>query len=179
MILDVGCGFIQGKHEVDGDIGVDIRRGICHIQCDAHFLPLRDRAFSHVNMIAVLEHLEKPLTALREAKRVAERNATFDIVVPKDARGSWINLKRLIFEFPFSIPILLRFYYVKLKHKPVGHKRQVRVGDIAKLLHIVEIETVSLRHSWFRGKNNLLRKYSGFDGRMGIWKDLRVLAVKT
>jgi ubiquinone/menaquinone biosynthesis C-methylase UbiE len=178
MILDVGCDFIQGKHKVDGDVGVDIRKGICHVQCGVHFLPFRDHVFSHVNMIAVLEHLNKPLIALREAKRVAKQHAIFNIIVPKDARGSWINLKRLIFEFPFSIPILIRFYYVGLKHKPIGHKRQVKVSDIAKVLKIVTVEIVRC-HSWFRGKNNLLRKYSGFDGRMGMWKDLKILAVKT
>lgn len=171
--LDVGCGFIQGKHKVDGNVGVDVRKGICHIQCDAHYLPFKHKVFSHVNLIAVLEHLDKPLMALREALRVAKDKATFKIVVPKDARGNMIKLKQLIFEFPLSLPKIVKFYLSIPKHHPIGHKRQVNVEDIAKVLKVTNVR-ITGHHSWFR----LLRKLFSFEPQIGMWKDLKILAVK-
>lgn len=42
------------------------------VQCDAHFLPFRDKAFDFVHCSHVLEHLEDPRKAYRELKRVGK-----------------------------------------------------------------------------------------------------------
>ena len=42
------------------------------VQCDAHFLPFKDKAFDFVHCSHVLEHLEDPKKAYRELKRVGK-----------------------------------------------------------------------------------------------------------
>ena len=66
-VLDVGCGLAP-----EGDVNTDIqkRRVPNFVQCDVYHLPFRDKAFTHVVMNHVLEHLHNPLVALKELKRV-------------------------------------------------------------------------------------------------------------
>jgi len=42
------------------------------VQCDAHFLPFKDKVFDFVHCIHVLEHLEDPKKAYTELKRVGK-----------------------------------------------------------------------------------------------------------
>ena len=78
-ILDVGAGdglitYLLGAKGIEYEptavaiaqaIGVDV------IQGDAYNLPFDDNSFDAVTMIDVIEHLERPQDALREAFRVA------------------------------------------------------------------------------------------------------------
>lgn len=76
MILDVGCGageFEEGGKR-RGDINIDVRKpkNKPHnfILCDGQRLPFQSDTFSKALMIDVIEHLEKPVEALKELKRV-------------------------------------------------------------------------------------------------------------
>ena len=81
MILDVGCGA-----SAIGDVNCDLlvpesdlklvpmkswRAPENFVRADVRYLPFRSRSFDLVHCSHVLEHLEDPLEALRELKRVS------------------------------------------------------------------------------------------------------------
>lgn len=76
MKLDVGCGGSEKFkiHKVRGDINCDILKPVYKIPnfvlCDAHHLPFKDEMFDQVTMFDVIEHLQSPFNALKEAWRV-------------------------------------------------------------------------------------------------------------
>lgn len=76
MILDVGCGageFEEGSIR-RGSINIDIRKPKNKPQnfvlCDCQRLPFQADTFSKALIMDVIEHLEKPVDALKELKRV-------------------------------------------------------------------------------------------------------------
>lgn len=78
-VLDVGAGdglithLLNAKgieYEAEG-VRLAQEKGVDVIQGDAYALPFEDNSFEAVTMIDVIEHLEDPLKALREARRVA------------------------------------------------------------------------------------------------------------
>ena len=75
MYLEIGTGTNpQSKHIKHHDIiHVDINPNAAHleIRCDIHFLPFIDKVFNSVFAFHVLEHLNNPLSALHEIKRVS------------------------------------------------------------------------------------------------------------
>jgi len=102
MKLDIGCGT-----EPKGDVNCDLFKGITphlirnepivpkeipnFIQCDVVHLPFPDHTFDVVNASEVIEHLENPILALREMKRVSKRLVTLDVpnlrrLTPEDNR---------------------------------------------------------------------------------------------
>jgi ubiquinone/menaquinone biosynthesis C-methylase UbiE len=89
MRLDVGCG-----NTPSGDVNVDLSGSERHrdgiklvakkipnfIYASAYALPFRNNSFDEVVSFHLLEHLEVPLAALREMKRVSKDVVT--VVVP-------------------------------------------------------------------------------------------------
>jgi len=81
--LNVGCGCDNW-----GDIRLDIERyssryrkpTTANIIADVHHLPFRPKVFSHIRCYHVLEHLENPILALQEMKRVC--NGIIDLKYP-------------------------------------------------------------------------------------------------
>lgn len=78
-VLDVGAGdglitsLLNAKgieYELEGVLLAQ-EKGVDVIQGDAYDLPFEDNSFEAVTMIDVIEHLEDPLKALQEARRVA------------------------------------------------------------------------------------------------------------
>ena len=82
-VLDVGCGIGRFGASVLGRvrwIGLDESArqiGDCSyrpvVRGDARFLPFGDESFDAVVMLWMLYHLDEPLVALREARRVVRR----------------------------------------------------------------------------------------------------------
>lgn len=78
-ILDVGAGDglityllrAKGIEYEPSAVAIAQAIGVDVIQGDAYNLPFEDDSFDAVTMIDVIEHLEKPQDALREAFRVA------------------------------------------------------------------------------------------------------------
>lgn len=78
-VLDVGAGdglitHLLGakgiEYETEG-VRLAQEKGADVVQGDAYALPFPDNSFEAVTMIDVIEHLDDPLKALKEARRVA------------------------------------------------------------------------------------------------------------
>jgi len=72
LVLDIGSGGNPISSSRYGIVHADIRR--CKhvdVRCDAHHLPFRDGCFRILYASHILEHLNHPLLALKEFKRVS------------------------------------------------------------------------------------------------------------
>lgn len=88
MILDLGSGGSEKyrRHKVRGDVNVDILKPTYKIPnfvlCDAHFLPFKDGLFDEVMMFDIVEHLNSPSEAIKEAYRVIQKKGKLQIGTP-------------------------------------------------------------------------------------------------
>lgn len=92
--LDVGCGVPSRYHQpIKGEnvIHVDRDRTAVHleVQCDAHNLPFQNSIFSTVYANHILEHLNNPIKAIQEMKRVSAKRVV--IKVPNASYFKWKN----------------------------------------------------------------------------------------
>jgi SAM-dependent methyltransferase len=74
-VLDIGCGECELKKYLPGDCqytGVDLAPSEHVIQGSAYKLDFNDRSFDTTLLLNVLEHLENPLLALTEIRRVTK-----------------------------------------------------------------------------------------------------------
>lgn len=86
-VLNLGCG-----NDLRGDIRIDLKPDIStalNLVADAHYLPLREKVIGSTLCKSVLEHVESPIKAILEMKRVT-RNEII-IVVP-----NVINIMRIM-----------------------------------------------------------------------------------
>jgi len=83
-MLNVGCGGRSNdKACYLGDVRIDMKRlPPATMLMDAHFLGFRDSLFDRIVCFEVLEHLESPIKALKEFKRVLKENGEIIISVP-------------------------------------------------------------------------------------------------
>jgi ubiquinone/menaquinone biosynthesis C-methylase UbiE len=97
-ILDVGCGgeLLRGYLSSGYYVGLDIEGGT--VRGSAVELPFRNRSFDTVALCEVLEHLESPHMALREACRVARKRLV--ISIPNEY--SLVRLARLAAGIPME-----------------------------------------------------------------------------
>jgi len=96
--LDVGSfdGLVVAPHK--NAIGLDIKPTESYVPLvvgDMHNLPFKNEVFDTVSICHVLEHTEKPLAVLKEAKRVSKNDAKCIIVVP-NAKAPLARLARLL-----------------------------------------------------------------------------------
>ena len=94
MILDVGCGNpsldlspIEGEDVIH--IDVDPKSFHLEVQCDAHALPFKENIFATVYANHILEHLDDPIKALKELRRVSTNLVI--IKVPNASYFKWKN----------------------------------------------------------------------------------------
>jgi ubiquinone/menaquinone biosynthesis C-methylase UbiE len=101
MVLDIGCGsgwLIAALEKANprGICGLDISRGqylkaadpsmprAPFVEGDAYYLPVRDESVDVVIMTEVLEHLDRPSAAVRDAARVLRRGGRLLVTVPAE-----------------------------------------------------------------------------------------------
>ena len=84
MILNVGCGGRPGdKSTYFGDVRIDVKKfPAVTMLMDAHFLGFRDSVFDKIVGFEVLEHLESPINAIREFRRVLRDDGSVVLTVP-------------------------------------------------------------------------------------------------
>ena len=74
---------------VDEDYGRSIE-DVVDVVGDAESLPFRDKSFDTVVLGDVLEHLDDPLRAVAEARRVARRRVVATVPSYPDPRHRWV-----------------------------------------------------------------------------------------
>jgi ubiquinone/menaquinone biosynthesis C-methylase UbiE len=92
LTLEIGCGDKKVKN-----IGIDIRKTpFTTVLASCEFLPFSDSVFDKVSARMALEHLNNPVVAILEAKRVLKVQGEFEAVVPKDSKGTIYQLKQIL-----------------------------------------------------------------------------------
>lgn len=152
-ILDVGCGSGDLTSEIkkftpDLEItGCDKERkrldyyrrhsdgGVKMTHCDAHKLLFGDASFNAVLMLDVLEHLDAPEDALREAHRVLRKGGVFHLAVPCErSLATWDGW-------------LHRFFKLNLKREPVGHIQLFTFEGVRRMLEDQGFEVANFHFS--------------------------------
>lgn len=92
MILDIGSGAKNKYHKLLNGVNVihaDLDRNAYHLEvlCDAHELPFKENCFSIVHASHILEHLENPVKAILEMRRVTRNRVV--IKVPNESYFKW------------------------------------------------------------------------------------------
>ena len=80
-VLDVGCGEGITTRKM-GAIGMDLDQG--DVRGSVYSIPFPDETFDAVTLLDVIEHLDHPVTALKEIKRVLRPGGKLILMFPND-----------------------------------------------------------------------------------------------
>lgn len=107
--LNIGAGemqwienelFLNNKDFISSDLDKknlgNNNKAINKVNCDATNLPFKDRYFSQVIILDVLEHIKDHKKALGEIKRVLKKGGRLAICVPNDTLLSYFNPVRYV-----------------------------------------------------------------------------------
>ena len=141
-ILDIGCGN-DPKGNVNCDLycnetphimvqhKINAKKIPNFVNCDARFLPFREKTFDIVNASQVLEHVINPALLLEEMKRVSNDIVTLDVP----------NLRRLTPEenphhlyswSDVTLSNLLNLYFTQVTIIPSGYQGYLRENFLKK-----------------------------------------------
>ena len=133
MELSIGCG------DKPCDIGIDIRKTkFTTVQASCEKLPFRELIFDKVSARMVLEHLDNPVVALKEVRRVLKVRGKLFAVVPNDSLGRMYLVKCFL---------LLRFKAVWQFTKGIQsgeHKWQFSISGCKKLIDLLGFKKVDV-----------------------------------
>lgn len=164
--LNVGCGYKPLREGVNVDL---VDKAQCHfdwspqkvklfVNGDAHALPFHDDWFDGILCSHCLEHLENPLVALKEFRRILKPGGYLVLVVPSKfywsySHGhiySWDNvtLKELCLKvFPE-----VKVNYTK-KIYDINQRYGIIINLLSRLLYLkTEVKAVCVKELLFRTK---------------------------
>lgn len=130
-MLDIGCGTSYEAH-----VRVDIERWstlyrrptMANVIASAEFLPFRDTSFNDVQLHHVIEHINNPIRAVREALRVGGR-VVFSYPHRRDGLGLWAEfLECFVLLFQRREPLTFLYHTQKMfrwKERMLTHKWQI------------------------------------------------------
>jgi ubiquinone/menaquinone biosynthesis C-methylase UbiE len=145
-ILDLGCGFgefsgvfFEGQIEMGIDISLDdlivankINKYKKLVTADARYLPFKDKSFSTIVSISVLEHIPNMQKAIKEAYRVLKPGGIFIITMPTLELNNNLFYPSIFKKIGF---IDLADWYVNKYHQIFKH---INILTEKKWVHIVE-----------------------------------------
>ena len=151
-LLDVGCGWearlLQDLSPyIAKGVGVDFKAPDVKTEKIETFtshidgsLPFADESFDLITMLAVLEHLDRPLDILKECARVLRPNGGIVIMVPS-------RYAKPVLEFlAFKVGIVSR-------DEILDHKNYFNKEDLEKLFS--EVDDLKIQeHSYFQWRFN-------------------------
>ena len=125
-VLDVGCGLgllknYLDKNRVNKYIGLDVE-GKIDVHGSIYDLPFKDEVFDTVVMSEVLEHLEHPLDAFREVKRVCKSRII--LTVPN----------------PYSVQQLYTIFVHRYSLEVENHVLAFSDGEINRICHRLNLK---------------------------------------
>jgi len=129
-----------------GEIGVDLKHGLCDVIASAYYLPFKNNYFEKVIMSHVLEHLTDCVEALKEAARVLTKGGILIIEVPNP------------YNFGIFKDILLRkreFYKASRDHIYAFGENELR-----NLLTRLNFKSISIKYVNSVGAERKLKKSS-------------------
>ena len=153
MILDVGCGA-----NPQGDVNVELYPLISDhraetinprfipnlVVADAHHLPFREDSFTRIIADNLLEHLERPLDAVREFSRVAQRLTVYVPYAPLRERR-----EHLYSWTPDTLRNLLRKAYAHVQVTPTTRIKYIRRSRLLRLPILAHIVSRLLQNPRF------------------------------
>jgi predicted SAM-dependent methyltransferase len=146
MILNVGCGGRpDDKACFFGDVRVDVARfPSVMVLMDAHFLGFRNSVFDKIACFEVLEHLDSPIRALKEFKRVLKADGEIMISVPNV--WYWRRILRALFERR----------KIFCEHPEIDHKQAWDIYEFHNLVNQAGLKIVDVKWlNWYSRKHKL------------------------
>lgn len=138
-VLNLGCGGrTTDKKAWFGQVRVDIEAfpNVTHVM-DIHDLKFNDEEFDRVVCYTTLEHLDSPIKAMKEMRRVLKTGGQMEIVIPNvlHYRRIWLNYKQLIKKINESDP-----------EKLPNHKQAWDIIEMRNLMKQVGLLMVSVSY---------------------------------
>jgi len=140
ILLDVGSGTPSKFHQFligEKIIHADIDKKAFHLEvvCDIHNLPFKTNSFNVVHASHILEHVNNPLKAIKELKRVS--NGIVIIKVPNASFYKWKGLSSdHIFSWnEFTLHNLLSRLFPKVRIN--GTTRQIKMSKLNQFFKLI------------------------------------------
>ena len=129
-ILEVGCGTGRATKLIKPDMATDfspemVKQVKGARVADVHDLPFKDDEFNTVACLALLQHCEKPIAAIREMLRVGKRLLTVVTIFPKYEK---ITEPFLVHHFSRAFfKNLLRGFQYRMYELPIKNSRILKI----------------------------------------------------
>jgi len=142
--LDIGVG-----EKPRGIVNIDVvKTPFCNVLADAQALPFKNDVFDGIWCSQVLEHLDYPIIAIEEIKRVLKPTCIAEIDFPQESltNNMVYRFVELLLNLPFSLfPRHLKILHatikgVKEKNPRWYHKHLITVELISKKMKITEVK---------------------------------------
>lgn len=130
IMMDIGCGANPyGNIQIDllPDDSDKHHRGESvppTVYADAHHLPFRPRVADRISYIHIIEHLIRPIDALKEGRRVSREDGLIKVSIPNPQLWKHERDEHLYSWHPDTFHNMMKFVGFKIKKYRQGGKNQ-------------------------------------------------------